>query len=215
MKKTLLMAALAAAVVGGALGCGGKGTQVKPASAVDTMAAAPDTATTFTDKRDGKVYRIVQIGSQSWFAENLNYDAEGSVCYENSADSCAKYGRLYNWKTAIKACPAGYHLPSDDEWMALTDYAGGEKKAGKKLKSKAGWKYNGNSMDDYGWSALPGGLGYSGGGFSFAVYLGFWWSATEDDALNAISRYMWSSYEYVFWGDNDKTNLLSVRCVKD
>ena len=196
MKKALLMAALAAAVVGGAFG-GGK-----------------QAVSTFTDKRDGKVYRIVEIGGAVWMAENLNYPAEGSVCYNNSADSCAKYGRLYNWEAALKACPAGYHLPSDNEWMALVNYAGGETKAGKKLKSNAGWNNNGNGTDDYGWSALPGG-GYLVGGFNYAGIFGNWWSATEDDASIARVRYMYYHREYVGWYDYIKMLLFSVRCMAD
>jgi hypothetical protein len=49
-------------------------------------------------------------------AENLSYGAEGSKCYDKKLKNCKKYGRLYDWETAIKACPAGWHLPSNDEW---------------------------------------------------------------------------------------------------
>jgi len=192
MKKSLLMAALAAAVVGG-----------------------EQAVSTFTDKRDGKVYRIVQIGSQVWFAENLNYAAKGSVCYDNKAANCAKYGRLYNWATALKACPAGFHLPSDDEWTALVNYAGGEDKAGKKLKSAAGWNEDGNSTNDFGWSALPGGGGGSDGSFNNAGNGGYWWSATEDDASDAWLRDMHYGYEDVDRDFYYKTSLFSVRCIQN
>ena len=247
MKKTLLMAALAAAVVGGALGCGGKGTQVKPAPAApapDTAAAVPDTATTFTDRRDGKVYRIVQIGRQVWFAENLNYAAEGSKCYgedgkveevwgayigdppialskEEVQSNCAIYGRLYNWETALTACPAGTHLPSDEEWTTLVDYAGGGEIADKKLKGRTeditGDDYGdaGNTYE-YGFSALPGGRG-DGKGIFFADGIeGDWWSATEDSVGSAWNRHMWW---YIMYGverySASKTYLSSVRCVVD
>jgi uncharacterized protein (TIGR02145 family) len=174
---------------------------------------------TFTDKRDGKVYRIVEIGSQTWFVENLNYAAEGSRCYNNSPDSCAKYGRLYNWKTALKACPAGTHLPSDEEWTTLTDYVGGGEIAGKKLKSASSWNWNddkgtsGNGTDDFGFSALSGGFGYSIGGFNYVGYYGSWWSSTEGDASYAWTRFMGYNIKYVVRDDNGKTNLYAVRCL--
>jgi uncharacterized protein (TIGR02145 family) len=168
----------------------------------------------FTDSRDGKVYRKVTIGGKTWMAENLNFAADGSKCYENDAGNCEKYGRLYNWATALKACPAGFHLPSDDEWTALVNYAGGEDKAVKKLKSAAGWNEDGNGTNDFGWSDLPGGNGSSGGNFNNAGDNGNWWSATEIDANYAWIRYMNYSSEYVSRGSYVKTNLYSVRCAQ-
>jgi uncharacterized protein (TIGR02145 family) len=195
MKNLALMWVLAACL----LGCGGW----KPSD------------TTFTDKRDGKVYKIVKIGSQTWFAENLNYAAEGSKCYDNKDANCAKYGRLYNWETALMACPVGTHLPTDKELTTLVDYVG-DSTAGTKLKSKSGWYENGNGTDEYGFSALPGGCCDSWDGrFYGAGYFGYWWSATEFDNDYALSRSMDYDDEYVNGHDFLKRVLLSVRCVQD
>ncbi|MDR2584415.1 MAG: hypothetical protein LBC75_13135 [Fibromonadaceae bacterium] len=94
---------------------------------------------TFKDTRDGKTYKTTKIGSQIWMAENLNYNASGSKCYDNKPANCTTYGRLYNLETAKKACPAGWHLPSGFEWRNLIEIAGGSDSAGGKLKTKNGW----------------------------------------------------------------------------
>ena len=172
-------------------------------------------AGTFSDSRDGKVYKKVTIGGQTWMAENLNYAANSSVCYENRADNCAKYGRLYNWPTAKTACPAGWHLPSDDEWTALTDFVGGLETAGKKLKSASGWNEDGAGTDEYGFSALSGGYSISAGVFSSTGDYGVWWSAADYDSLGAWYRRVGYGSENVNRGRNSKTGLFSVRCAQD
>jgi uncharacterized protein (TIGR02145 family) len=95
------------------------------------------------------------------------------------------------------------------------NYAGGEDKAGTKLKSAAGWNEDGNGTNDFGWSALPGGNGSSDDGFYDAGNYGSWWSATEDDANNARNRNMGYDIEYVRWDNNGKMGQFSVRCVED
>jgi uncharacterized protein (TIGR02145 family) len=169
----------------------------------------------FTDSRDGKKYRTVVIGKQTWMAENLNYNANGSKCYDNKPANCDKYGRLYNWETAMKACPKGWHLPSKEEWQILVDFVGGEKIAGKKLKVKSGWEdyegKSGNGTDEFGFSAMPGGA-ISDGNFD---YVGIWWTTSEYDANRA---YCWTiNYinETATWYHGNKSYLPSVRCLKD
>ena len=216
MKNLALMWVLAACL----LGCDGK----PPVS-------------TFTDTRDGKTYKIVKIGSQTWFAENLNYAVEGSKCYgegdtvvlgdgqyytpkktlspDEVQTNCAKYGRLYTWEAALKACPAGTHLPTNEEWATLVDYVGGDSTAGIKLKSSTGWRDKGNGTNDYGLSALPGGFGTDYGGFDYADIHGYWWSATEKNVSDAWYQCMNFIDEYLYWDDAFKTYLLSVRCILD
>ena len=175
------------------------------------------TKTTFKDSRDGKNYQKIAVGSQVWMAENLNYDAEGSVCYGNKADSCAKYGRLYDWDAAMRACPSGWHLPDDDEWTILTDYVGDSLTAGTKLKSKTGWNSSKTvpvGTDSYGFSALPGGI--FSDGFTGIGVAGGWWTATEYTlSASALDRAMRYDDESFFSGRDIKTKTLSsVRCVE-
>jgi uncharacterized protein (TIGR02145 family) len=164
------------------------------------------------DTRDNKTYKVVKIGTQIWMAENLNYNASGSKCYDNKESNCQKYGRLYNLATAKKACPSGWHLPSDTEWDILMVSVGGKKTAGNFLKATSGWNNNGNGQDKYGFSALPGGYGYSNGSFNDVGRYGYWlWSCND----NACYRTLNYNYEYAGNGISDKSDLFSVRCVKD
>jgi len=208
---------------------------------------------TFTDVRDSKIYRWVKIGSQIWMAKNLNYNASNSRCYGEGGlvfnvetrecditlsnaeiqANCNKYGRLYDWSTAMAGsassatnpsgvkgvCPTGWHLPSDAEWRALESAVDGY--AGTKLKATSGWAEDeehwrsGNGTDEYGFSALPGGGGISDGSFYDAGYYGSWWTATEDYASFAYHRHM--NYNNADVGSRTcgKSCLYSVRCVQD
>ena len=180
----------------------------------------------------GQTYKTAKIGEQVWLAENLNYEAEGSVCYKNNPDNCAKYGRLYNWYTAMMACPEGWHLPSNAEWDKLYRFVDGDtgtkspyksETAGKYLKAKSGWNKDGNGTDDYGFSALPGG-DYSHGNFSYVGSAGYWWSPSKKYSTVAYYRFMgysgsadWSSTGSADWSrsSNNKSRLFSVRCIQD
>jgi len=175
-----------------------------------------------TDPRDGKIYKTTKIRNQTWMVENLNYaTSRGSWCYGNSADSCAKYGRLYAYDAAKTACPVGWHLPSRAEWGDLVKEVGSSK-GSKKLKSTIGWYKNGNGTDDYGFSALPGGFRSSmNGGFGGAGRIGLWWTATEGGS-GYFDRITYSRYycrrmayddDYVLEGV--AADGLSVRCVQD
>jgi len=147
--------------------------------------------------------------------ENLNYDANGK-CYENDPVNCQKYGKLYDWKTALNICPKGWHLPSNNEWQTLVDFAGGHYKvAGNILKTSSGWENNGNGMDAFGFSALPGGYGDSDDSFINAGNFGFWWSASEYYSGIAYYRGMDYGSENAYWGRDDKSLLFSVRCLQN
>jgi len=174
---------------------------------------------TFTDARDNQLYRSVKIGTQTWMAENLNYDVpddDTDVCYDDKSANCDIYGRLYNWETAKKVCPTGWHLPSGDEWQKLVDLAGGDEVAGKKLKATSGWNNNGNGTDDFGFAALPGGNGgYLGVKFSEVGNWGSWWGNYEDSNNYAYNRYIGPYNGSANWDTIDKSQLRSARCLRD
>lgn len=176
------------------------------------------TIETFTDERDGKSYKSVKIGNQVWMAENLNYEGVESWCYDDKKENCAIAGRLYKWEGAKKACPAGWHLPTNSEWQTLVDLAGGSDKAGAKLKATEGWKKEGGGKDKFGFHALPGGKREAGVSgvfyFDFDSY-GYWWTSTEQSSSKAVRRDMSYVGDLVFKFPYEKWIAYSVRCVKD
>ncbi len=171
----------------------------------------------------GKTYKIVQIGEQTWMAENLNYYVEGSKCYNNDPDgpdNCAEYGRLYSFSKAKTVCPSGWHLPSQAEWKVMTAFIGGEDTEGKKLKATSGWNNNGNGMDDYGFSAHPGGEGFYAppydNSFENAGRIGNWWISNDGyHGDNYFYRSMFYDSEYARSYSANGAFLYSVRCIQN
>jgi uncharacterized protein (TIGR02145 family) len=180
---------------------------------------------TLTDTRDGQVYRTVKIGDQVWMAENLNYKTDSSFCYNDSAEYCAKYGRLYIWDAAMDACPDGWYLPSEADYATLIEAVGGEKGAGTKLKSTSGWNdddgESGNGTDAFGFSALAAGI--SNAGYYGMGYTTSFWGSTECGSEGVPET--GNGCAYAMWLDYDDVNVnlrsyaakdlgYSVRCVK-
>ena len=196
---------------------------------------------TLTDSRDGQTYKIVTIGSQTWMAQNLNYETANSYCYSNNASNCTKYGRLYTWAAAMDSagtwssngkgcgygntcsptypvrgvCPTGWHLPTQTEWNTLFTAVGGSSTAGTKLKSTTGWNGSGNGTDDYSFSALPAGLRSYNGSYYYEGNYAYFWSSTEYDNFSAFNMSLGYSGDDAYLDDNNKYVGYSVRCVKD
>jgi uncharacterized protein (TIGR02145 family) len=171
----------------------------------------------FADPRNGQTYKTIQIGTQVWMAENLNYDIGNSWCYDNTAVSCVEFGRLYDWQTALIACPSGWHLPSDAEWTTLTNFLGGESVGGGKMKSKKFFNINDQTASNSsGFSAILGGYRNIGGVFYSAGYEGHWWSSSEIVGIGSgLSRALKYDSSDIFSGPGMKSNGFSCRCVKD
>lgn len=165
------------------------------------MCSMAQVAGTFEDPRDGKIYKTVKIGTQTWMAENLNVSTfrngdpvpeaqsdeewvikKAAWCYyKNDPKNGEKYGKLYNW-SAVKdprgLAPEGWHIPSGAEWNTLSKFLGGIAAAGTKMRSKTGWDENGGGTNSSGFSGLPGSLRYDDGQFNDIGRMGFWWCTT-------------------------------------
>ena len=186
-------------------------------SALLLVAASTFAATqgSLVDKRDGKKYKTVKIGNQTWMAENLNYEMQDSYCYNDDGSNCKKYGRLYSWKAALYACPVGWHLPGNIDFKTLYESVGGKQVAGKKLKNKEGWNNNGNGTDDFGFSALSAGAKDNNGRFIVEGYLTLFWGSMEKDCDKAFGLLLNFGADSVNLESGSKDFRWSVRCIKD
>jgi uncharacterized protein (TIGR02145 family) len=177
----------------------------------------------FIDARDNKIYNTVQIGSQCWMKDNLNYTAGSGSCGGNPPN-CETYGRTYDWNTASTACPAGWHLPTDPEWCTLTasldasvncntiGITGND--AGGKMK-ETGYTYwqppNTGATNSSGFSAR--GAGSSIG--SPGQRASFW---TSSAYLFSPDKWSWEllyNDPRVFHQRYNISNYMSVRCLKN
>ena len=185
---------------------------------------------TFTDSRDGKVYKTIKIGTQTWMAENLAYKpASGAWLYNNNDSNLATYGYLYIWDAANNSCPSGWHLPNDDEWKALEKFLGmtepevnatgsrGENaNTGGKLKAISGWVNNNKATDEFGFAALPGGnYGSTQNEFYFIGQNVMFWTSTPVKNEFAWYRDLHNDDGKVFRGFRSKKLAFSVRCIKN
>ncbi|NTW31615.1 MAG: DUF4339 domain-containing protein [Bacteroidetes bacterium] len=193
---------------------------------------------------DGNVYHTVTIGKQLWMVENLKVThyrdgtpipnvtdknkwsklSTGAYCnYDNNDKYVNTYGRLYNWyalKNSHSICPAGWHVPSDADWTILTDFLGGKYTSADKLKKEgtAYWKSpNAGANNSSGFTALPGGYRGNDGVFDKIGYYGYWWTATENNTIDAWFRGMYYNYACVYsdYYGYSKGGGFSVRCLKD
>ena len=171
---------------------------------------------TLTDTRDGKIYKTVQIGPQTWMAENLNFETEKSYCYSKKVENCEKYGRLYRWEAAKQACPDGWHLPSDKEWQSLEKELG---MAEAELVKDNDWRGSDQAtqlMSDstLGFNMLLGGYRNPPSNYYLMNMQAFFWTAT-DNASHGWYRQMRDGSGQIFRKTRPKSWGMSVRCVKD
>ena len=163
-----------------------------------------------TDARDNKTYKLAQVGSKLWMAQDLNYAGVTSECYNEKESNCASNGRLYTFNTAQKACPTGWKLPNREEAQAALDDA------------SYPWSYSGRCKD---------------GDCNFLGDMGFHWvDATPQSGDKNFDSNTGSSYTVIivekspdyfkpseddpdskakFFQVDSKTKRFSVRCVQE
>jgi uncharacterized protein (TIGR02145 family) len=187
---------------------------------------------------DGNVYGVQKFGDQMWMTENLkvirfsngdsipmiedrkNWELVTTAAwcyYQNKPEMDSGYGKLYNWYAVTDKrhiCPEGFHMPDSTEWQILSDFLGGNKNSGGKLKSAKNWKNSIDGETDSGFNALPAGNANCCGFFYFHQFA-YFWTTNQFDTDNAFYRFLsYKSPEFnQLW--IDKNYGLSCRCVKD
>ena len=182
------------------------------------------------DVRDSQVYRTIQIGEQVWMAQNLNYEKENTLCYDNLDNNCEIYGKLYTAPLA-GICPEGWHVPSEENFIALFEYVNNgkiEKTEGlvdgmgvafsnseiiaSKLVSEC---YNEWGNDDvYGFSAIPSGFYYLNSEFRKKNVESLFLTTTSKNDYRLLEIIISSTD---VWGHYDPIGSYKypIRCIKD
>jgi uncharacterized protein (TIGR02145 family) len=189
---------------------------------------------------DGNTYDVIRIGTQLWTEPNLkttkfndgtsipnitdaatwgSTTGNGYCWYNNNGSNKDTYGALYNYHAVSsgKLCPSGWHVPTDDDWLTLKDFLGGENIAGGKLKETgtSHWTSpNTGASDDYDFTARPGGWRTSSGTFQNIGGYGYWWTSTFISP-SAYYRHMQNDSERLFRAVNTERYGMSVRCIKN
>ena len=160
-----------------------------------------------SDNDDGKTYKTIKIKNQWWMAENLNYFIEeGSWCYQNDSINCEKFGRLYNFETAMRACPRGWHLPTKAEFEMLLENIG----------DSITNVYNQMvTKDSSGFSARLGGRLNNIDNFKDLNINGFYWTSTKDYLEHIWYLNLYSENNNAFFYFTKEDVGLSVRCIKN
>jgi len=172
---------------------------------------------TFTDERDGKTYKTVKIDNQVWMAENLNFASENSWCYNDDNKNCDKYGRLYSIEAALKACPKGWKIPSDDDWDNLINNHGSKDMVGAFLKEvgTANWKApNLGANNKGGFTALPAGKKLTDGTYAGEGMTASFWSLLKDKK-NAWGRHLSYDAANLKGFNSPEFKAYSLRCIKE
>ncbi len=202
--------------------------------------------------RDYSGTRMVQIGDQCWMAENLNVahykngdeiptgysnsewadldetETGAYAVYGDNESNADTYGYLYNWYAVDDSrgvCPEDWHIPTDEEYTALSDYLGGESVAGGKMKECTPgscpdsdyWPPpNTGATNESGFTGLPGGFRNTNNGYygNMGIY-GYFWSSTENYNYSAWNRLLNYNYSDIVRYYYNKRNGFSVRCIRD
>ncbi|NPA45478.1 MAG: hypothetical protein GXO49_08085 [Chlorobi bacterium] len=191
---------------------------------------------TYFDVRDNYTYKTVKIGNQTWFAENLRYNLEGSRVYDDDPENEAIYGRLYTWYQMMNGeeesntnpsgvqgiAPYGAHVPSKEEWYELINFLGGIDIAGKYLKAEGTefWNTENEGTNESDFNAIGGGLYYylgeSSSYYGKGIHASFLSTSLNHENYYSVELFLLSHYNNNIWRDfytAPNASAISLRCI--
>ena len=181
---------------------------------------------TFTDARDGQVYKYTTIANQVWMAENLKFNAPYSLCYDEIEGFCDTFGRFYSLhqngelfdlfdqELLDTICPAGWHVPSVDEWSVLANNMGGGINAVSRLKSTKNFgEYYEPGTDDCSFNSLPAGTWPLDNTLASSSYVtASYWTSTKKSLNTSYETHLSDIVGINFTTNQPK---IPIRCIKN
>ena len=196
---------------------------------------------------EGNLYDTIIMCSKIWTTENLKVShyrngdlipqvqdnlqwenlTTGAWCwYNNDSITYSTYGKLYNWYAVNDSrglAPVGWHIPTEDNWLELTNCLGGEDIAGGKIKTRGTiqtssglWETPNVIIDPYSnFNGLPGGYRDYPGFFIGLGSYNYWWSSTESNSGTSKMRVIANIISNMNKGAFGKNYGFYLRCVKD
>jgi uncharacterized protein (TIGR02145 family) len=208
------------------------------ASAFSPIVFNPDLSYGTVWDLDGNEYKTIQIGAQTWMAENLKttklndgtaipdvvvdtvwsaLTSPGYCWYNNEPDYTTGFGALYNWYAVNTSnlCPLGWHVPTEDEWSVLVNYLGGMDEANAKIR-ETGTKHwqsvTSDATNSSGFTAIPTGVRFGDGRYlNLGIFARFWSSTITSynpENANSVDWMWWDTGDFTSWSGNRGGNSL-------
>jgi uncharacterized protein (TIGR02145 family) len=186
----------------------------------------------------GQYYDPVLIGTQCWFAQNMNIgirivnnqaQSNNSMiekyCYDDDEHNCDIYGGLYLWDETMQyetaegaqgICPSGWHVPTQSEYTTLWNFLGATNRGGKmkEVGTEHWWSPNTGASNSSGFTALPGGR-TSGLNYFISLHeFAFLLTSSQQSGMPMFMKLMYDSGEFQ-GGYSSNAIGYSVRCLKN
>lgn len=190
-------------------------------SIISTTVSYAQEIGTMTDDRDGQTYATVKIDGSIWLAENLRFKSEESYSFEKNEENDKMYGRYYSYESALKSCPKGWKLPTENDYKKLADKYGGNYGSGKSLKSTKKWAWTTNGDNSSGFNIVPAGMKYKGRDSGQGEGATFWVAGDAPEGkglIRTISSRDGNTSEAHYFKNESFTKAngsMTIRCIKE